>query len=134
LARVKYVLDAVSRETTAPAGYYVPREEGFLDYQDRKVLYTLGDVCIETSCCGTGSWSYVRVHGYLVGEAASQDEQGTPSQAEQGAPSQAEQGTPSQAEPGRRCFEIDTIEDLADRVAICRQLMEKHPGARVEFR
>jgi len=123
---VKYVLDAVSRETTAPAGYYVPREEGFLDYQDRKVLYTLGDVCIETSCCGTGSWSYVRVHGYLVGEAASQDEQGTPSQAEQGAP--------SQAEPGRRCFEVDTTEDLADRVAICQLLMEKHPGARVEFR
>ena len=56
----------LGEELRSISGYYVPREEQVVPYQGRQVLLVLGDVCMDTSCCGGGSWSYVQVPGFLV--------------------------------------------------------------------
>jgi hypothetical protein len=108
MTRSRYVPDDPGTEVVAPSGYYQPLAEASLEYEGRSLLYTLGTVCIETSCCGAGSWGYVRVEGYALD---------TPATGSQGRP-----------------IEIETIDDPRERAAIGRLLLEKHPGARVEFR
>lgn len=117
MPRVTYIRQAAAQEAAAPAGYYAPWGEGLLDFQGKKVLYVLGDACIEASCCGVGSWTYIRVQGYLVGPGP-----------------EDETKTMAQIEWGKNVVEVDTIEDPAERVALVELLAERHPGARVEFR
>lgn len=109
MARVTYTPEEIGREMEAPSGYYVPRELVVLEYEGKRLLYVLGTVCIEASCCGIGQWGYARVHGYVVDAGlATADDVGT--------------------------VQIDTIEDEGERQAIVKRLMAAHPGARVEFR
>ncbi len=106
MARLSYALDALGVEVAAPSGYYQPVQEDFLYFQDRRLLYTLGTACIEASCCGVGSWNYLRVEGYLVEGGAGAS------------------GT----------VEVDTVEATQEKTVITRLLQAKHPGVRVEFR
>ena len=64
MARSLYTHEELGREIEAPSGYYQPMEEAWLAFQGRQLLYVLGAACIEASCCGVGSWSYLRVEGY----------------------------------------------------------------------
>ena len=66
IARTSYTREAFGSEVSAPSGYYVPLQEEWIDYDGRRLLCVAGTVCIEASCCGTGSWSYVRVEGQVV--------------------------------------------------------------------
>jgi hypothetical protein len=109
MARSSYVPEDLGNEIAAPSGYYQPLEAGFLDYGGKRLLYTLGTACVEASCCGRGSWNYLRVEGYVVGNAADGQVAGQP-------------------------LEIDSIEDESERSAIGRLLLEKHPGVRIEYR
>lgn len=52
---------------TGIAGYYTPYREVRLPYRGRTVLYIVGRAVIESSCCGSGSWDYAVVPGYLIG-------------------------------------------------------------------
>jgi len=110
MTRSRYVPDDFGNEVAAPSGYYQPLEEGFLDYEGKRLLYTLGTACIEASCCGRGSWNYLRVEGYVVEDDAADRQAG---------------GQP---------LEIDTIEDANERAELSKVLLEKHPGVRIEFR
>jgi hypothetical protein len=49
------------------AGYYVMFKEVILPYKGREVIYLTGKAVIEASCCGSGSWVYASVPGYIVG-------------------------------------------------------------------
>jgi hypothetical protein len=109
VARVTYSPDDLGKEVVAPSGYYQPLEEGSLDYAGKRLLYTLGTACIEASCCGRGTWDYLRVEGYVIAGASADLTGGLP-------------------------VEIDTVEEVAERAAIIGLLQEKHPGARIEFR
>ncbi|MBP1706820.1 MAG: hypothetical protein H6Q39_544 [Chloroflexi bacterium] len=104
----KYLRPLLGQEVAAPAGYYLPQEEGLLFYKGKQVLYVLGSVCIESACCGVGmskgGWNYIQVPGYLVGE-----------------------------EKDSAACDIETVEDESDRLAIIRLLREKYPQARIEF-
>ena len=112
MARATYIPESLGTEIEAPSGYYTPVEERFIDLDGKRLLYVLGSACIETSCCGTGSWSYARVEGYVVG-----------------------QHTADRAQDEREeAIEIETVEDAAERSAIGTLLLERHPGARMEFR
>ena len=51
---------------TGIAGYYTLQKEIRLKYNNREVLYVIGQAVIESSCCGVGSWAYVLVPGYIV--------------------------------------------------------------------
>ena len=106
MARLRYVPDALGAEVPAPSGYYQPVQVDSLDFQGRRLLYTVGTACIEASCCGVGSWNYLRVEGYVAEAGAGAD------------------GT----------IEIDTVEATEEKTAITRLLLDKHPGVRVEFR
>ena len=48
------------------SGYYTPLSEIRLKYNNREVLYVVGQAVIESSCCGSGNWAYVLVPGYIV--------------------------------------------------------------------
>ena len=70
----------------------------------------LGSACIEASCCGVGSWAYIRAQGYLTGNQL---------------PTGWSEG---------RFADIDTIERAGEKAAITKLLPAKHPGSKVEFR
>jgi hypothetical protein len=110
MARTRYVPEDVGVEVCAPSGYYQPLEEALIDYHDRPVLYVLGVACIEASCCGTGDWQYLRVEGYVV------------------------QGGRGRGGKVESPVEIETIEDEGEKRAIGELLLERHPGAKIEFR
>ena len=113
MARATYISENLGAEIEAPSGYYTPMEERFIDLDEKRLLYVLGSACIETSCCGAGSWNYVRVEGCLV-------EQHHPER--------------SQGEAGGTPLDIETVEDAAERSAIGTLLLDRHPGIRIEFR
>lgn len=110
MARSLYTHEELGREIEAPSGYYQPMEEAWLAFQGRHLLYVLGTACIEASCCGVGSWSYLRVEGY----------------------SAEDDPAPKLQERGR--LSIDTIGERGEREAITALLRERHPGTRIEFR
>ena len=63
----KYTHLELDKEVVAGmAGYYIPQKEVRLTYDDREVLYVVGQAAIESSCCGTGNWVYAIVPGYIV--------------------------------------------------------------------
>ena len=60
------------------AGRYMPLQESILDYNGRKVLYAIGRVFLESSCCGIGDWTYTVVPGYIVSLKNALSEDGLP--------------------------------------------------------
>jgi len=110
VARITYTPVDLDVESVAPSGYCEPVAEEWLAYEGRRLLYVLGNACVDASCCGVGTWGYVRVEGFVVDDAAA-----------------GENGL-------ARGVDLDTVERERDRVAIGRMLEEKHPGARIEFR
>jgi len=64
--RIKYTHQEMGKEVCFPAGHYAPQKEIRLKYDDREVLYIVGQVVVEASCCGAGNWAYVLVPGYIV--------------------------------------------------------------------
>ena len=113
MTRATYTPESLGTEIEAPAGYYTPIEERFIDLDGKRLLYVLGSACIETSCCGTGSWSYARVEGYVVEQHHSDG---------------------AHDDAGWTSLEIETVEDAAERSAIGTLLLDRHPGIRIEFR
>jgi hypothetical protein len=110
MTSARYVPEDLGCEVAAPSGYYQPLEEAFLGLSGKRLLYILGTACIDASCCGTSSWQYLRVEGFVV-----------------------ENDSP-QSKGDADYVEVDTIEDDADKAAIRELLLGKHPGARIEFR
>jgi len=108
MAKTEFTHPELGQEIRSLAGYYVPREEQIMPYRDKEVLLLLGDACIDSSCCGCASWSYIQVPGFLVRKHV--------------------RGGAEKPEVS----EVDTIEDKAVRDSLVRSLGEKYPGARVE--
>ncbi len=106
---IEYTHPELNREVHGIAGYYVPIEEHVVPYNGREVIYTLGHVCIESSCCGSGSWVYIQVPGFLVRKHIRSGEGTLP------------------------VSEIETIQDKEDRDAIRHLLEEKHPSVQIEM-
>ena len=62
----EYVHIGLGEEVTALAGYYMPLKELRLKYNGREVLCVTGICAIESSCCGSRSFHYAVVPGYMV--------------------------------------------------------------------
>jgi hypothetical protein len=69
------------------AGFYTPQQEVRLKYRGREVLYIIGQVVLESSCCGAGNesaccsmdnWTYAIVPGYIVNWQSTKNEDGLP--------------------------------------------------------
>ncbi len=74
----KYTHLELGKDESALAGYYTPHKEVRLKYDGREVLYVVGEVVIESSCCATGSWEYAIVPGYIVNWQKEKNKSGQP--------------------------------------------------------
>lgn len=68
----------LNKDNNCIAGYYTPEKEVRLKYNSREVLYVVGQVVIESSCCGSGSWRYAQVPGYIINWQNKRNEAGLP--------------------------------------------------------
>ncbi len=75
---LKYTHQELNQDVHSIAGFYTPMKEVRLKYDSREVLYIMGQVVIEASCCGVGSWGYVLVPGYIVNWQNERNEAGLP--------------------------------------------------------
>lgn len=107
--KTEFTHPELDQEVHSIAGYYIPREEHTLPYDSREVLYIVGDACIEASCCGVASWSYIQVPGFLVKR-------------------QLRGGGTAPI-----ISEVETIQDKEIRNNLTQSLLKKYPGARVEI-
>ncbi len=109
MAEREFTHPELGEEIRSISGYYAPREEQVIPYRGREVLLVMGFACIDSSCCGSGSWSYIQVPGFLVKRHVA--------------------GQPGQPDVSL----VDTIEDKAVRDELFAQLTQNYPGARVEM-
>lgn len=58
------------------SGTYTPLKELRLKQNGRDVLYVVGTSVVDTACCGSGSFIYAIVPGYVVSWKGKQDESG----------------------------------------------------------
>ena len=91
------------------AGYYTPGKEVRLPHAGREVLYVVGRAVIEASCCGSGSWEYALVPGYVVVWHARKNE------------------------AGLAVSRVEPIMDTEAREEITRLIQERESVSRVEF-
>lgn len=75
---VEYVHYPLNEEITAIGGHYVITEEVTLDYEGRRVFYTVGYGVMDTTCCGTGGCGYATVYGDIADWKQSQNGEGLP--------------------------------------------------------
>jgi hypothetical protein len=109
VAHSEYRREQLGREVEAPSGYYLPMREEWLEFRGRRLLYVLGSACIEASCCGVGSWAYLRVEGFATDDdVLVLNEQGR--------------------------LDVETVAGDDESRAIIALLRERHPGVRIEFR
>jgi hypothetical protein len=105
----EYTHPELGREVRSISGYYLPIEEHVFAYNDREVIYVLGDACIEASCCGSKSWVYIQVPGFLVRRHIRVSHDILP------------------------ISEVESIEGREDRHSIYQVLIKKYPGAEIEM-
>jgi hypothetical protein len=60
------------------AGQYIPYEDNIIEYNGKKVLYEIGKVKMEASCCALDDWIYTVVPGYIVNWKGETNEDGLP--------------------------------------------------------
>lgn len=77
--KIKYTHLELDKDVVAGiGGYYTPQKEVRLKYNGREVLYVIGRAVVESGCCGTGSWLYAIVPGYIVNWQNTRNEAGLP--------------------------------------------------------
>jgi hypothetical protein len=107
--KLEYTHLKTNEDVVCIAGYYTPIKEARLKYNDREVLYVVGQAVIEASCCGVGRWGYALVPGYVVSWQNQTNEAGLP------------------------VSEVEPISDKTERDDISRTLKELEPVSQVEF-
>ena len=106
---VEFAHPKLGEEVQALAGYYIPYEEHTLPYRGREVIYILGHVCVDGSCCGTANCDYVQVPGFLKRKHIRTGETTSP------------------------VSEVEIIQDEADRKNIRDSLTKKYPDVHIEI-
>ena len=106
---MEYTHPQLNEDLYCPAGYYTPHKEVRLKYNDKEVLYVVGQATMDSSCCGYGSWLYVLVPGYIVGWQNKTNEVGSP------------------------VSEVEPISDKLTREKVRRIIREAESIPRIEF-
>jgi hypothetical protein len=63
---LEYTHSELNESLPSLAGHYTLQKEVRLSYNNREVLYVVGQAVIEASCCSSGNWAYIFVPGYIV--------------------------------------------------------------------
>ena len=74
----KYTHLELNQAIEALAGYYTPLKEVRLKYSGREVLYVIGQVVVDSFCCGTANCGYALVPGYIIRWQAETNKDGLP--------------------------------------------------------
>ena len=77
----QYIHQELNKEIDLGIGrYYTPLKEARLKYNGKEVLYVLSKAEAGCSCCGcgTGSWLYATVPGYIINWQNKTSEAGLP--------------------------------------------------------
>ncbi len=61
-----YVHQELEQEIQSISGSYTPLKELMLQHDSRDVLSVIGISVVDTACCGSGSFSYATVPGYVL--------------------------------------------------------------------
>ena len=65
-SNLEYNHSKLNEDLPSLAGHYTLQKEVRLSYNNREVLYVVGQAVVETSCCGAKNWTYAFVPGYIV--------------------------------------------------------------------
>ena len=74
----KYTHPELNRDIHSISGYYTPQKEARLKYGSDEVLYVTGQVVMDSSCCGSGDYSYALVPGYIARWQSETNKDGLP--------------------------------------------------------
>jgi len=75
---VEFVHPRLGEEVQALAGYYTLLKELRLKHNNREILCITGLGAVEASCCGSRSFHYAIVPGYVVSWKSRVNEEGLP--------------------------------------------------------
>lgn len=75
---VEFVHPGLGQEVNSIAGYYTLTKELNLKHNEREVLCLIGMCAVESSCCGSTSFYYSVVPGYIVSWKTGVNEAGLP--------------------------------------------------------
>jgi len=73
-----YVHLELNKEVEAFAGFYAPRKEVRLKHNGREILCVIGQAVVESSCCGSGSFGYAIVPGYVLAWKSQRSQEALP--------------------------------------------------------
>lgn len=74
--RQDYVHQKLGEDIQSISGTYTPQKELRLDYNGKHVLCVIGMAVVDTACCGSGSFRYATIPGYVVTWKGGQNESG----------------------------------------------------------
>ena len=106
----KYTHLELNTTIEALAGCYTPQKEVRLQYNDREVLYVIGQMVVDASCCGVSDCQYALVPGYIIRWQSEKNEEGLP------------------------VSEIEPITDKAIQDNIRKSIQETEHVSQIEFR
>jgi len=71
-----YVHQKLGQDIQSISGTYTPQKESRLEYDGKRVLCVIGLSVVDTACCGSGSFLYATIPGYVVSWKTRQNESG----------------------------------------------------------
>ena len=71
-----YVHQKLGEDVQSISGTYTPQKELRLKYNGKDVLCVIGMAVVDTACCGSGSFLYATIPGYVVNWKGSKNESG----------------------------------------------------------
>ena len=63
---MRYVHQELGKELVSISGTYTPLKELRLKHDGSDILCVIGNAVVDTACCGSGSFAYATVTGYIV--------------------------------------------------------------------
>ena len=105
----KYTHLELNTTIEALAGYYTPQKEVRLKYNSREVLYVIGQVVVDASCCGQANYQYALVPGYIIRWQAEKNKDSLP------------------------VSEVEPISDKETQDNIRKIIQETEPVSQIEF-
>ncbi len=78
MKKMHYTHSPLGQEIKAAAGHYTIEKEKKLSFQGREVLYAIGYMAVDSSCCGTGGCGFALVAGYIQDWKTFTNEKGEP--------------------------------------------------------
>ncbi len=106
---MEYAHPKLNQPVTAIGGEYVLVKEERLPFRGREVLYLMGHVVFNTSCCGIGGYGYALVPGFVLEWKVYADGQGRP------------------------VSRVEPIRDEAARREVAQAIRRREPVHQVEF-